>query len=125
MANKDLVRNTPIAAGRAIHVDDHCRTNVPDVFAAGDCAAVFDPLFAKHRVLDHWDNAVVTGRLTGRNMAGINEAYAETNNSFGLATIHKEHVSIAAGSVIFNYIAKSGQERYVALADDLVLPVNA
>jgi DNA topoisomerase I len=49
------------------------------------------------------------------------EAYAETNNSYGLATIHKEHVSIAAGSVIFNYVAKSGQERYVALGDDLVL----
>jgi NADPH-dependent 2,4-dienoyl-CoA reductase/sulfur reductase-like enzyme len=79
LANKDLVRNTPIAAGRAIHVDDHCRTNVPDVFAAGDCAAIFDPLFSKHRVLDHWDNAVVTGRLAGRNMAGIDEAYAETN----------------------------------------------
>ena len=49
------------------------------------------------------------------------EAYAEANNSYGLATIHKEHVSIEAGSVIFNYVAKSGQERYVALADDLVL----
>ena len=49
------------------------------------------------------------------------EVYAETNNSFGLATIKKEHVSIHDGSVIFNYVAKSGQERYVALADDLVL----
>ena len=49
------------------------------------------------------------------------EAYAETNSSYGLATIHQEHVSIEAGSVIFNYAAKSGQERYVALADDLVL----
>jgi DNA topoisomerase IB len=49
------------------------------------------------------------------------EAYAEANNSYGLATIHKEHVSIESGSVIFNYVAKSGQERYVALADDLVL----
>ena len=49
------------------------------------------------------------------------EAYAETNNSYGLATIQKEHVSIENGSVIFNYVAKSGQERYVALADDLVL----
>jgi DNA topoisomerase-1 len=48
------------------------------------------------------------------------EAYAEANNSYGLATIHKEHVSIEDGSVIFNYVAKSGQERYVALADDLV-----
>jgi len=49
------------------------------------------------------------------------EAYAESNNSYGLATIKKEHVSIDKGSVIFNYVAKSGQERYVALADDLVL----
>ena len=49
------------------------------------------------------------------------EAYAESNNSYGLATIHTEHVSIEAGSVIFEYVAKSGQERYVALADDLVL----
>jgi DNA topoisomerase-1 len=49
------------------------------------------------------------------------ETYAESNNSYGLATIKKEHVSIDNGSVIFNYMAKSGQERYVALADDLVL----
>jgi DNA topoisomerase I len=49
------------------------------------------------------------------------EAYAESNNSYGLATIKKEHVSIDNGSVIFNYMAKSGQERYIALADDLVL----
>jgi DNA topoisomerase-1 len=49
------------------------------------------------------------------------ETYAESNNSYGLATIKKEHVSIDNGSVIFNYVAKSGQERYVALADDLVL----
>ena len=27
---------------------------------------VLDPLFGKHRVLDHWDNALVTGRLAGR-----------------------------------------------------------
>jgi DNA topoisomerase I len=48
------------------------------------------------------------------------EAYAETNNSFGLATIQKQHVTVAGGEVVFDYIAKSGQERYVALADDLV-----
>ena len=48
------------------------------------------------------------------------EAYAEANNSYGLATIQKQHVSIEAGTVVFDYVAKSGQERYVALADDLV-----
>ena len=48
------------------------------------------------------------------------EAYAEANNSYGLATIQKEHVSIRGRTVIFDYVAKSGQERYVALADNLV-----
>jgi 3-phenylpropionate/trans-cinnamate dioxygenase ferredoxin reductase subunit len=78
-ANKELVRNTPIGVGRAILVDEHCRTNVPNIYAAGDCSALLDPLFAKHRVIDHWENAVVTGRLAGRNMAGIDEPYSETN----------------------------------------------
>jgi DNA topoisomerase IB len=48
------------------------------------------------------------------------EAYAEANQSYGLATIRKEHVSIEGSTVVFNFVAKSGQERYVALADDLV-----
>ena len=48
------------------------------------------------------------------------EAYAEANNSYGLATIRKEHVSIEGGTVVFDFVAKSGQERYVALADDHV-----
>jgi DNA topoisomerase IB len=51
------------------------------------------------------------------------EAYAEANNSYGLATIQKEHVSIQGRTVIFDYVAKSGQERYVALADSLVRAV--
>lgn len=78
-ANKELIRNTPIGAGRAILVDAHCRTNVQNVYAAGDCAALLDPLFGKHRVLDHWDNARITGRLAGRNMAGVDESYSGVN----------------------------------------------
>ena len=48
------------------------------------------------------------------------EAYAESHHSYGLATIRKEHVTLENGTVVFDFIAKSGQERYVALADDLV-----
>jgi DNA topoisomerase-1 len=48
------------------------------------------------------------------------EAYAEANNSYGLATIQKQHVSIQGTTVVFDYIAKSGQERYIALADEEV-----
>ncbi len=48
------------------------------------------------------------------------EAYAESNHSYGLATIHKEHVSLEGREVVFDYIAKSGKERYIALGDSLV-----
>jgi DNA topoisomerase-1 len=48
------------------------------------------------------------------------EAYAEANQSYGLATIMKEHVSLEGDSVVFDYIAKSGKERYITLGDDLV-----
>lgn len=77
--NKELLRNTPIAAGRAILVDTHCRTNVPEVYAAGDCCAVHDPLFGKHRIIDHWDHARVTGAIAGRNMAGVDTRYEAVN----------------------------------------------
>jgi 3-phenylpropionate/trans-cinnamate dioxygenase ferredoxin reductase component len=73
--NRDLLRGTPIAAERAILTDDHCRTNVPNIYAAGDCTALFDPLFGKHRLIDHWDHARRTGALAGANMAGADQAY--------------------------------------------------
>ena len=78
-ANKDLLRNTSISAERAILTDPACRTNAEHVFAAGDCAAIFDPLFGKHRWVDHWAHAMLTGALAGRNMAGATEQYAGVN----------------------------------------------
>ena len=78
--NKDLLRATPIAGERAILIDDHCRTNVPEIYAAGDCSALIDPLFGKYRQLDHWDSAVVTGTLAGRNMAGVDSRYDVVNH---------------------------------------------
>lgn len=78
--NKELLRGSPIAAERAILTDAHCRTNVADVYAAGDCAAIFDPLFGKHRLLEHYDSAALVGALAGRNMAGVDEVYAMVNH---------------------------------------------
>jgi len=49
------------------------------------------------------------------------ETYAEQNGSYGLATISKDHVRLEDGTVVFEYTAKSGKERYVALAEQDVL----
>jgi DNA topoisomerase-1 len=46
------------------------------------------------------------------------EEYAEENDSFGLATIEKRHVHVDGDSIVFDYTAKSGQERLVTVADE-------
>lgn len=48
------------------------------------------------------------------------ESYAETNGSFGLATIRKDHVTLAGGTVSFEYIAKSGKWRENSVVDRAV-----
>jgi DNA topoisomerase IB len=48
------------------------------------------------------------------------EQYAEDNGSYGLATIEKQHVHVSGDEVVFDYPAKSGQERLVAVADTAV-----
>ncbi|PZF83903.1 DNA topoisomerase IB [Jiangella anatolica] len=55
------------------------------------------------------------------------EAYAQENGSHGLATVLRSHVGLArGGSVVFEYPAKSGQERVQAVADaDVVAVVRA
>jgi len=80
VANKELLRGTPIAAEKAILTDAYCQTSVPGIYAAGDCAALFDPLFGKHRILDHFDSATTAGALAGRNMTGANEAYDDVSS---------------------------------------------
>jgi DNA topoisomerase IB len=51
------------------------------------------------------------------------ETYAERNQSYGLATITKEHVSVDGDVLTFDYTAKHGQRRVVQLTDPEVLPV--
>ena len=76
VANKDLLRGTPLVSEKAILADEWCRTSEPHVYAAGDCAAVRDPLFNKHRPADQWDTARATGTLAGANMAGDDGRFA-------------------------------------------------
>ena len=45
------------------------------------------------------------------------EVYAEENESFGLATVRRDHVSIEKGEVVFDFPAKSGQRRVQSIND--------
>jgi DNA topoisomerase I len=45
------------------------------------------------------------------------EAYAEENDTYGLATIRKGHVKVEGEAIVFDYDAKSGQRRVCQVAD--------
>lgn len=54
------------------------------------------------------------------------ESYAEENETFGLATMRKEHVTCSSdGSIVFDYAAKHGIQRIQAVVDPLVFDVVA
>jgi DNA topoisomerase IB len=51
------------------------------------------------------------------------EEYAEQNETFGLATIRRDHVSVSGAVVTFDYTAKSGKHRIQSIGDADVLAV--
>ncbi|MGB8650847.1 MAG: DNA topoisomerase IB [Mycobacteriales bacterium] len=51
------------------------------------------------------------------------EQYAARNQTFGLATMRKEHVTVAKGVVTFDYVAKSGKHRVQSLVEPEVAAV--
>jgi DNA topoisomerase-1 len=51
------------------------------------------------------------------------ESYAESNDSYGLATITKDHVRLEDQDVVFEYQAKGGQERLHSVVDPAVFEV--
>jgi DNA topoisomerase IB len=54
------------------------------------------------------------------------EDYAAENGTFGLSTLHREHVTVHRdGSLTFTYVAKHGLERTITLTDPQVYPVVA
>jgi len=54
------------------------------------------------------------------------EEYTETNESFGLATMRKSHVTIEEGdAMVFDYVAKSGKRQIRNVVDPLAIEVVA
>ncbi len=71
----ELVTGTEVKVNEGIIVDEFMRTNVPDVFACGDVAEVYDFVWGENRLLPQWPTAYLGGRVAGYNMAGKRVEY--------------------------------------------------
>jgi 3-phenylpropionate/trans-cinnamate dioxygenase ferredoxin reductase subunit len=76
-----VVPNTQLAAAGGLEVDngvvvnEALRSATPDVYAAGDVASSFHPLYGRYVRVEHWANALNGGPAAARSMLGQDVTY--------------------------------------------------
>lgn len=70
-----LAHSAGLECENGICVDTQLRSNVADIYAAGDCAAIRQP-YGGVRRFETWRNARDQGEVAGRNLAGAGELFA-------------------------------------------------
>ena len=73
--NKDLVENTNIKTDDGILVDNYLKTNLDNIYAAGDVAQTYDIVNDEKTVSGTWPVAVKQGKIAGYNILGKEKKY--------------------------------------------------
>lgn len=91
----EALAGSQIAQENGILVDERCRTNAPDVYAAGDVANHLHPLFGRLRV-EHFNNAERQGRAAARAILGDPRPYDDIHSFWSDQYEHKiEYIGFA------------------------------
>jgi 3-phenylpropionate/trans-cinnamate dioxygenase ferredoxin reductase subunit len=72
----DFLAGSGIEMENGVLVDEHCRSTVSDIYAAGDVANHYHPVLRRRLRVEHWQNAIQQGAAAARNMIGRVEPYA-------------------------------------------------
>jgi 3-phenylpropionate/trans-cinnamate dioxygenase ferredoxin reductase subunit len=68
---------TGVQIDNGVVVNEYCQTRVPGIYAAGDVAKHYHPVFGRHMRVEHWQNAIKQGAAAARNMLGKRVMYDE------------------------------------------------
>ena len=80
--NVELARDAGLEVRSGIVVNERFETSKPGVYAIGDVAEFFDPVFGRHRRIEHWSNAAYHGTTLGRILAGEDARYDAVSSFF-------------------------------------------
>ena len=73
----EALADSGIQVDNGVVVDEYCQTNVSGIYAAGDVANHYHPVFDRRIRVEHWQNAIKQGAAAARNMLGRRIAYDE------------------------------------------------
>jgi len=68
--NTALAKEAGVTVNRGIPVDEWSRTNLPDIYAAGDVTESTDLITRDKKIMALWPNAYLQGEAAGNHMAG-------------------------------------------------------
>lgn len=122
--NIELVKDTNIKHKGGIIVDTFMRTNIEDIYAAGDVALGKDFLKDEPCVIPIWPVASHQGRIAGLNMAGEKREYKGMfpMNSVELAGIPSISFGITNENKGYEILARKGEGFYrkIVLKDNQI-----
>jgi NADPH-dependent 2,4-dienoyl-CoA reductase/sulfur reductase-like enzyme len=72
----DWLRDSPLRLEDGVVTDAACRTNVPGVLAAGDCARWWHPRYGVSLRIEHWDTAGRHGAAAAGSVLGDDSPFA-------------------------------------------------
>jgi len=78
----DFLEGSGLALGNGVLVNERYETEAPGVFAVGDVANFFDPLYGRRRRVEHWSNADYQGTEVGKLLAGQHGGYDIVSSFF-------------------------------------------
>lgn len=73
----DLLDGSGVELDNGVAVDEYCATSVSGIYAAGDVANHYHPVFGRRIRVEHWQNAMRQGVNAARNMLGQRVPYDE------------------------------------------------
>ena len=71
----DFATGSGLEISNGILVDEYCETNVSGIYAAGDVANHYHPVFGTRMRVEHWQNAMQQGAAAARTMLGKRQSY--------------------------------------------------
>src|SRR5262249_25711576 len=77
-----LLEGSGAELGNGVVVDQRFETGVPGVFAVGDVANFYDPVFGRQRGIEHWSNSNYPGTEVGKILAGAAGGYDVVSTFF-------------------------------------------
>jgi 3-phenylpropionate/trans-cinnamate dioxygenase ferredoxin reductase subunit len=120
--NVELAQDAGLEVRSGVVVDERFETAQVGVYAIGDVAEFFDPLYRRHRRIEHWSNSAYHGTTLGQILAGedvrydivnsfFSEQFGQSFKAFGDTHGHDDTAlegDFHSGSAVFRFL-KGGQ----------------